>query len=279
MTSHEVLTVLIDMWRQRHCIDPGEPIVIPLSRDTNIEVAANLLGVPRLADSWSSIATYFNNWFRVKIDGETWRAVLQPKQSCTLGPVCDLIATHALAPAIEREVDGVRMDWADAAFRSVLLVLNESGVSIKGIEPETRLIPYLRARPDAFINHVSRLSPGRMPALRTTNHALHLLVALAAAVIVWWLLQWLFPGYPWPRLWGLQPIVVFSLIAIAIAMLSYKRLVVRRLGELSTFDDLCYALVSPPPDVPPPLPPVDGEVVRWDIRRYPIVTDWWQPGC
>ncbi len=43
----------------------------------------------------------------------------------------------------------------------------------------------------------------------------------------------------------------------------------RRIGELTTFGDLCYALSSPPPDSPPPCTAPDGGPVYWDYSYHP----------
>ena len=183
MTSDEVLRVLVDVWRHRAGIDPDVEYEIPLDRGTGVERAANLLGVPKLDDWATTIATVLSYRFRVEIDPAEWKAVLQPAPQRKLGPVCDLIARHALAPAIERSFDEVDLDWPAASFRTVLLVLNDAGFDTRSLGPETKLGPWVRKHEFFFVDVISRIAPGRLPVIHSSNRWLRISVATLATGI------------------------------------------------------------------------------------------------
>ncbi|MDY7107569.1 MAG: hypothetical protein SYC29_02935, partial [Planctomycetota bacterium] len=180
MSADEVLEVMVDVWRQQEGVDPNTRYVIPITRRTNVERAANLMGLPSFDRNWIDLATIFEDLFRVEIDPERWRSVLEPLRHKSLGPVCDLIAERALAPVIERRDDARRLDRAEAAFRSILLILNDAGIDVHGLTPRSRLAPLLPTSSRIFTDVVTRLSPGRMPALRSINHSFRASIVVLA---------------------------------------------------------------------------------------------------
>ena len=138
MSADEVLAVMIDVWRQAEGVDPNAQYRIPISDRIGVERAVNLMGPPEFSDHWVYIAAMLERLFRVEIDRQRWRAVLEPPKHRPLGPVCDLIAEHALAPVIDRGPGSASLDWQAAAFRSILLILNDGGVNVHGLTVVTR---------------------------------------------------------------------------------------------------------------------------------------------
>ena len=272
MTCDEVLTVLVDVWRQRAGIDPDVEYEVPLDRGTSVERAANLLGVPTLADDWATIATVLSYRFAVGINPDEWKAVLQPTRGKKLGPVCDLIARHALAPAVERSFGGVELDWPAAVFRTLLLVMADSGFDISGLNPNTKLGPWVRKHELFFVDVVSRIAPGRLPAIHSANIWLRASVATLATGIGLLLAR----GMGWILLIvAIGPVGWLGWMGVAAGMVGVvvtwrARFARRRIGELTTFGDLCYALSSAPPDSPPPCTAPDGAPVYWDYTRHPF---------
>jgi hypothetical protein len=250
MMPDEVLQVIVDVWRQREGVDPGVVYRIPITRNTNVERAAKLLGPPHLKDDWVDIADLLESMFRVEINEDRWRTVLEPTKSRTLGPVCDLIAEHALAPAIERTFRGRQLDWPTATFRSVLLILDDAGVNTDGLRPESKLRPLLERHGAVFTRIITRLAPGRMPVQRAINHSLRASVFVLAAALGLWILDQLLHKQVLASLWRLA-LGVGSLGVLLSISLPVSRY---RLGALHTLSDLCSTLTSPPPEVPPPLP-------------------------
>ena len=265
MSADEVLAVMIDVWRQREGIDPNAQYRIPITDRISMERAANLMGLSDFPDQWVGIATMLEDLFRVEIDKERWRAVLEPTKHRPLGPVCDLIAEHALAPFIERRFESVTLDWQAAAFRSILLILNDAGVNVGGLTERSKLAPLLPAWSALFTRVVSRLGPGRMPALRAINHSFRASIAVLVAGVVAHVAGHILPLAFLPALGS-----VFLLVG-AIGLLLSSTLPAKRyrLGNLLTFADLARALTSPPPEAPGPLPPAADGVVRWDGACHP----------
>jgi len=264
MTSDEVLQVMIDVWRQREGIDPNVQYEIPLKRGTPVEKAANLMGLPRLADDWSDIAVLLNNMFDLAIEADTWRAMLDPKGQRPIGPVCDLIAEHALAPAIEVEDESATPDWQAAAFETMRLILEDAGVEVKGLRPESKLAPMLERHTWVFTQGISRLAPGRMPAVRSVNHSLRVSVGMLASGAALRLAAPLIPFAPLPTI---AYVVIFA-GALGLLVSGFMPVTRLRLGELVTFSDLCYAMTSPPPQFPAPLEDSGEQGARWRCRGW-----------
>ena len=265
MTSDEVLTVLTDVWRHLQGMDPDVEYEIPLSRETNVEVAGNLLGLSRTMDDWASIAVMFKDLFRVTVDPDEWKAVLVPKKKRALGRVCDLIAQHALAPAVERSVGPKKLNWEDAIFRTILLILEDCGFDTTNIRPSSKLSPLLRKHERFFVDLVSRVAPGRLPAVRTANPWLRVsIVMVAGSIALLFVNQWL-----WIRPLGWLGWLAFGLGCVGIIVTWRARFATRRVGELITFRDLCYALASPPPDYAAPCAGPDGRPAYWNLSQHP----------
>jgi len=265
MSADEVLAVMIDVWRQREGIDPNGQYRIPITDRVSVERAVNLMGSPNFPDQWTDIATMLEDLFRVEIDKERWRGVLEPTKHKPLGPVCDLIAEHALAPFIERRFESVTLDWQAAAFRSILLILNDGGVNVQGLTLRSKLAPLLPAWSGLFTRVVSRLGPGRMPALRAINHSFRASIAVLVAGAVAHIAGHVLPLTFLPVL-GSVLLLVGAIGLLLSSTLAAKRY---RLGNLETFADLAHALTSPPPESPGPLPPNADGVVRWDGACHP----------
>lgn len=267
----EVLTVLVDVWRQRAGIDPDVEYEVPLDRSTGVERAANLLGVPTLLDDWATIATVLSYRFAVRINPDEWKAVLQPTRERKLGPVCDLIARHALAPAVERSFGDVDLDWPAAVFRTLLLVMADAGFDISGLNPNSKLGPCVKKHELFFVDVVSRIAPGRLPAIHSANLWLRASVATLATGIGLLLVR----GMGWiPLIVAIGPVGWLGWMGVAAGIVGVvvtwrARFAQRRLGELITFGDLCYALASPPPDSAPPCTAPDGGPVYWDYSHHP----------
>jgi hypothetical protein len=266
MSADEVLQVMIDVWRQREGIDPNVQYVVPITRRVNVERAANLMGLPRLADDWIDIATMLRDLFRVEIDKERWRAAIEPKKHKLLGPVCDLIAEHARAPLIERRFESVALNWQAAAFRSILLILSDAGVDVHGLTPRSKLAKLLPSYSGVFTHVVSRLAPGRMPALRVINHSFRASIAVLAAGAVAHIAGHVLPLTFLPALGSVLLLAGAAGVPLS-STLPAKRY---RLGDLTTLADLAYALTSPPPESPEPLPPAADGVICWDAACHPL---------
>jgi hypothetical protein len=265
MSADEVLEVMVDVWRQREGIDPNTRYVIPITGRTNVARAADLMGVPSSGRNWIDLATTFQSLFRVEIERERWRAVLEPTKHKSLGPVCDLIAERALAPVMERRFDSTTLDWPAAAFRSMLLILNDAGIDVHELTPRSKLATLLPTSSRAFTELVTRLAPGRMPALRSINHSFRASIAALAAGAMAHIAARAVPVTFLPALGSVL------LLVGAIGILLSSTLPARRyrLGNLETFDDLAHALTSPPPQTPDPPLPTAEEAVRWGSDCHP----------
>jgi hypothetical protein len=232
-----------------------------------VERAANLCGMPRFADDWVAIAYFLRGFFKVHIPKEQWKALLHPKRLKPIGPVVDAIAERAWAPAMEREFEGgVRLNAQAAAFRTMLLILEDAGLAVGHLTPSSKLRPLLVWRPTLITHVVSRIAPGRLPPLHEVN--LSFRAGLAGVIIagaIWYLNSRM--GHPWME----ATAWVSFIVGIGSLMLSRVRAVMSiRLGELTTLGDVCYVLTTPEPDLPPPLPPEeDGYVPRWDVHCHP----------
>lgn len=265
MSADEVLAVMIDVWRQAEGVDPNAQYRIPISDRIGVERAVNLMGPPEFSDHWVYIAAMLERLFRVEIDRQRWRAVLEPPKHRPLGPVCDLIAEHALAPVIDRGPGSTSLDWQAAAFRSILLILNDAGLDVQGLTPHSKLAPLLPGWSAVFTQVVSRLAPGRMPALRAINHSFRASIAVLVAGAVAHVAGHVLPLTFLPAL-GSVLLLVGAIGLLLSSTLPAKRY---RLGDLLTLADLARALTSPPPESPGPLPPDADGVVRWDGACHP----------
>jgi hypothetical protein len=265
MSVDEVLEVIIDVWRQREGIDPNTRYIIPITRRTNVSRTADLMGLPRSDEDWIELAAMFERLFRIETGKEQWWAVLAPTQHRSLGPVCDLIAEHALAPVIERRVGSKTLHWPEAAFRSITLILNDAGIDVHGLTPRSKLAPLLPTGSRVFTQVVTRLAPGRMPALRSINHSFRASIAALAAGAVAHIAARAVPVTFLPAL-GSVLLLVGAIGVLLSSTLPAKRF---RLGTLETLDDLARALTSPPPEAAdsPPLA-ADGSI-RWDRHCHP----------
>ncbi|MCZ6834336.1 MAG: hypothetical protein O7G85_01045 [Planctomycetota bacterium] len=265
MSSDEVLQVLIDTWRNRKGIDANPDYDIPLKRSSNVEEAINHLGIGRLHDDWPTIAVYFKRLFNVHIEYEQWKSVLDSKKEKTLGPVCDLIAEHALAPLIEREFDSVMLSWPAACYRTLLLLLNDLDIVIQDMTPDSLLAPLLRKHPKYLSFYLPRLSPGRLPALRKMNRLSYVVYGFGFATLLL---------FPVSHLMGLiihpeEALILFVIFVVGLMFAKSKRMTRWKLGDLRTVSDLCHALVSPPPEDSEPCYWKTGKPILWDKDHRP----------
>jgi hypothetical protein len=261
MTGDEVLQVLVDVWRQREEIDADPDFDVPIHRGANLEKAANAIGVPPLADRWYDIAHVLQHLFRVQFEVEEWRQLLDPPEAKTLGPVCDVIAARALAPLVERHVGRVELDGPAAVYRTMLRILDDTAVDTTGFAPEMPLDVLLPRHEGIVVYTLSRINPGRLPALRRTNWTrLGGVSILALGGLILVLGATALP-VPIMEFMGAS----FLLAGIALLALGGRFPATCRLGDLHTLRDLAYTLASPPP----PTADVDDTLPRWGAKAHP----------
>jgi len=186
-----------------------------------------------VADAWRGL-------FGIGDAEVDFESVLWPPRQRTMGPVCDLIAAHAVGLQLESPTE-------DHAFDAVLETLAADGADVAGLTPQFPLEPHLRKHLHAFAGPIFVLARGRIAcpdvayapsALRTS--AILLVAAVAAAAC----------GALGAALLGPVALLVgvggfFACMAGALLTLWLAHHTGRarwKLGELTTFADLARVI-------------------------------------
>jgi len=167
VSSEFILRVLADEHRQQTQYDPEAEPGIELSLDTTIAQwrdACDLVG-------WRQLGRALNARWRIDVADDEWRNALEPPRRRTLLSVCRLISDRAQLPQlVGRGYLGARC-VAAAAFLGIQSQLAESGNHVRGLRPSTKLEPYLRNDPAAFLTYAARTSPGSLPPIQIKSPA------------------------------------------------------------------------------------------------------------
>ena len=241
----DVLALIRDAWRLPKKIEHDADLILEIHPAMTIAEFRRALGKHSLTFDWRELARWFEYHIGGSIGHESWKRVLLPERSKTLSAVLDLLAEHALDPAMPRSRDGHTIEWVDSALESLKAALSARGVDASDITPETRLNRLIARAPLVFQQDLSRLTPGRMPPLRKRHRFLYLILAIVLVMTTLFLLG-LQPWFPIPMLVSNQ---LLFFIWPTFVLLSHPKLQPHdyKLGELITVEDLCYLLTSPPP--------------------------------
>jgi hypothetical protein len=230
-TPEYLLAVLRDMHRQQSQIDPEADPDAVLTPETTVaewRKARDLLG-------WRELAIAYNVCWGIACSFDQWREVLEPAARKPLWGVCQLIAQYPSRPRI-RPARLLGHTCATAgAFLTIRSLLHKAGASAEEIVPSTPLAPYARRHTMVFLDAISRLAPGALPAvrIRTPVHTTILGGALAGRVGL---------GLGGYAEWPLLTIAGGALFALCYALGSFAAHDLPpacvEFGELRTFRDL-----------------------------------------
>jgi hypothetical protein len=238
---------------------------VPINRNISVERLCELLGLRRWRHDWYDAAELFMDLFAIEEHGEMWEAVLAPRKRKPIGPVCDFIARRALAPAVEPHDARAPDDRRRAVLHCMLGILKDAGAPVEAVSLDDAAVPWVETYPDTFIYSVSRIAPGRMPALSTANISFRISVVLFAIAIALWILGRMTPWHVVDL--AAQMMVLLTVIGV---LLSAIRPSMRyRLGTLATLGELCDALGRGLDDRPAPLEPPQGAMARWGADQHP----------
>lgn len=161
-STEYVLAVLQDMHRQQCQYDPAADPDAVLSLDTTVvdwTEACDLVG-------WRELGRAHNEIWGIDCSDDDWRAALKPAGQKRLADVCELIAAHAVRPAV-RPALLLGSNCAPAgAFLTIRSLLHQAGAPASEIAPSTPLAPYARQFAKVFLGPVSRIAPGALPLVR-----------------------------------------------------------------------------------------------------------------
>lgn len=245
LSRDDVLALIRDVWRLPRKIDADADLILEIRPDMTIAEFRRMIGRHTQTFDWRDMARWFEGFTGASCGTNAWSSVLLPESKRTLGGVLDLLAEHAVGPAMPRERDGQPLPWVERAFESLKSALRDRGANVDDLTLSQRLNPIIDRAPIVFQYDLIRLAPGRLPPLRTRHRFIILIGILIALVAISMIMQ-IQPWFAWPI--RIEPYWFFVFYPIMFA-LSHPKLRPHdyKLGELITVEDLCYLLVSPPP--------------------------------
>jgi hypothetical protein len=164
-TPEYVLAVLRDQHRQDCSIEYDAKPQLELTFDTTI---AEWRFWCDLVD-WRRLGRALDTEWKLGLPDASWRAVLEPEGSRTLGDVCSFIAQTAVMPSIEPlSILGLKCLTA-GAFLAIRSTLQESGVNVDSVAPSTPLGPIARRHPGVFIGPIAKFAPNALPDVKISR--------------------------------------------------------------------------------------------------------------
>lgn len=234
LTPQEVLEILRDNVRQNPYAfidDPNTELLMSTSvRDWQID--ADLL-------PWDELADAFNSYWQMNVSRDEWEQVLAPESKKTVGHICELIASHAQIENVDPPSLFGRQCVPAGVFFAVRTLLSRGGADVANLTPSSELRSYAIQHPDVFVNEISRLAPGRLPAIQMEHPSDRWLLVLMVAWVSLMISAAVSPFVPW--LW--IPVLIVAVGAYAALNLTSRMEPTNvQFGSLQTFRDLCYQL-------------------------------------
>ena len=156
MTPDDVLRVIVESHRQkwRYRLD-AFPDEIP-----SFEMQAR--------DLWtlcSITAEELEDLFGVHFENRHWE-----QAGPTVREVCELIASQALAIRLEPATILGRPCLSATVFFALRKILKDAGADVSRLAPSSLLEPYMKKRPEIFLDKITTLGPGKLPVIKIEEH-------------------------------------------------------------------------------------------------------------
>ena len=234
LSPEHVLEILRDNVRQNPYSFIDEP-ASELHMSTTVQdwqVEADIL-------PWDKLADWFNIYWNMKASRKEWRSVFTPESKKTVRDVCEFIATHAHIENVNPPILFGRKCVPGGVFLAVRDLLSRSGADVADLAPSSELKNYAIKHAGVFVNEISRLAPGRLPALQMDHPSdrwhCALLIAVGALIISLVISPFV------PLLW--IAFLILTLCSYGILNWTAKMDPSEvQFGELVTFRDLCKQL-------------------------------------
>jgi hypothetical protein len=243
MSEDEVFAVLIRM---------GDGELNPFALELTPESTVHQWRQECELGSWRTISNALNDFFRIHVREQEWRAALVPPKRRTMGDVCALVARHAMTPAIEPVTILGATSASAGAFLALRAAMLNCGIDVSDLRPSTPVEPYLRRHARLVLTELTKLAPTRVPQVQND---LPMSGALLLASFACGIGSWALSALQFSR--GTIPLALTSaalfLIGLTLNRIREPRV---RLANVRTFKDLSRILAGEIPRTGPAFPVV-----------------------
>lgn len=190
---------------------------------------------------WRELAEALNEYWRIDVPEDRWKATLEPAKKKNLWHVCDLIAEHATIEVVRTPSLMGRPCRPAGMFFAIKELLARDGADVSRLIPSTPITQFSIDHLDVFVSRISPLVPGRLPKMKYDHPSDTIIIPLLISYgfmvvsigISWWV----------PYLWIVFLAVFAAMYCIMQTVAGMKPTNVS-FGDLTTFRDLANLLAS-----------------------------------
>lgn len=162
-TPEYVLAVLQDLYRHAANNDACVDSKYQLTMKTTIEQWCAAMGDE---PDWQALGHWMNIQWNIQLSNDIWKFVLTPMHRRTLRDLCVVIAQHARQPLIRPALLLGHDCTTAGVFLTIRSILQQAGADVTQLSPSTPLADYTRRYDQVFLQYISPLAPGALPAIR-----------------------------------------------------------------------------------------------------------------
>lgn len=131
---------------------------------------------------WHQLAKAYNTLFKIEVDLEMWRAVLEPDDKKTVNDVCELVSQYAKIEVIKPVRILGQTCLSSALFKSITRSLAARGVDTSGLSPSSRIEPYLKNNFHDFLGFINNNFTGVIPEIKERRTILRRVMEYSALI-------------------------------------------------------------------------------------------------
>lgn len=248
LTPQQVLEILQEYHRQA-CANGDAFSCLSFGMDSTVEDWRDAMMVDYF--KWRNAGITLNWLFNTDISDEIWHDLLIPTKSKKLGPICEQIASKAVAPVIEPlSILGMRCEAA-GAFLMLRDQLESRDLDVSDLRPSTPLEPFLINHLEQCYPELIKLGVGRIPEIKIQKRLYDFcLWGFVMCLLVGFISSLCgalgYDDHPAASIVLVGSILMGALLYIGLYVASRMKPHRIHFGNLHDFRDLCRVLVSPP---------------------------------